>query len=164
MTSRAATDNDDRYQPIEILADSAVRHEKEGLTSYLGNVLIRQGSLLLEADSVTVSSPAGRATTEVNANGTPARFSQKPDPQKPAIDAQANHILYRIDSGNIELSGNARLQQGEASISSEHIVYLLDQQVFRAGTSSSDNTDTTPQRVQVIIPAQKKAPAEPDTP
>ena len=46
----------DRDQPIHIEADSAVLEEKKGLSTYKGNVAVRQGSLKLHGDHMTVYS------------------------------------------------------------------------------------------------------------
>ncbi|MDG1322270.1 MAG: LptA/OstA family protein, partial [Porticoccaceae bacterium] len=44
----------DRAQPISISADYAERNELTGLTQYRGNVIIRQGSILIDAEEVTI--------------------------------------------------------------------------------------------------------------
>ena len=145
---------DDQYQPIEIQADSAIRHEKDGLTTYQGNVFMKQGSLQVEADTITVTNVSNSAT-RLLATGKPARFQQQPSPDKALVHASANVINYELDSGRIELNGEALLTQGDAKISSDKIVYLSNEQVFKA---EKDNTtsESKPQRVQVIIPAKKK--------
>lgn len=148
---------DDQYQPIEIHADSAIRHEKEGLTTYQGNVFMKQGSLQVEAESITVSNASNQGATNLVATGTPARFQQQPAPDQEIVFASASSINYDLDAGRIELAGEAKLTQGEARITSDNIVYLSDEQVFKAEKSSdSGNGTREPQRVQVIIPAKKK--------
>lgn len=150
---------DDQYQPIEIHADSAIRHEKEGLTTYQGNVFMKQGSLQVEADNITVSNVDNQSATNLIATGKPATFQQQPAQDKDIVHASANVINYLLDEGRIELAGNALLIQGEAKISSNRIVYLSDEQVFKA-EKITDNANIKPQRVQVIIPAKKKPTAE----
>lgn len=145
---------DDQYQPIEIQADSAIRHEREGLTTYQGNVFMKQGSLQVEADSVTVSNVSNTATNLI-ATGKPARFQQQPSPDKDIVHASANVINYQLEEGRIELTGEALLTQGEAKISSDKIIYLSNEQVFKAEKDATVG-DNKPQRVQVIIPAKKK--------
>jgi lipopolysaccharide export system protein LptA len=155
----------DEFQPIEIQANSATHHEKTGLTSYIGNVVIRQGSMKLEADSVTVSNATEKRSAHLIAAGHPARFQQQPEADKPVITAQASNISYQPANGTIELVGMARLFQGESQIQSDRITYHVEDQVFRAeGLPASDNN--SPQRVQIIIPAQRKPDPtpEPSTP
>ena len=148
--------SDDRYQPIEIHADTAIRQERQGLTAYQGNVIIQQGSLRLEADTVTISQAETTSPTEITATGMPARFSQQPDPEKPPIHAQANIIYYHLDEGKIQLTGNARLEQGDAQVSSASIEYLITEQVFSAGSDERIGDDAPRPRVQVIIPGQQR--------
>lgn len=148
---------DDQYQPIEIQADSAIRQEREGLTTYQGNVFMKQGSLQVEADSITVSNVSNTASNLL-ATGKPARFQQQPSADKETVHASANMINYQLDDGRIELAGEALLTQGDARISSDRIVYLSNEQVFKAEKDAGAG-DNKPQRVQVIIPARKK-PAE----
>lgn len=153
---------DDQYQPIEIHADSAIRNEKQGLTTYTGSVFMKQGSLQVEADSITVSNVDNKSATHLVATGKPARFQQKPEIDKDIVYASANNINYQLDEGKIELTGQALLTQGEAKISSDRIVYLSDEQVFKAEKVTND-ASITPQRVQVIIPVQKKPDTDTDT-
>lgn len=42
----------DRNQPISLLADRATYNEKTGITTYTGNVIIEQGTMKLQADSI----------------------------------------------------------------------------------------------------------------
>lgn len=155
LTANALALPDDQYQPIEIEADSAVHHEKNGLTAYNGNVVMKQGSLLVEADNITVSSTLDKSSTHLIATGKPAKFQQQPELDKPGIVAEANSINYQVELSKIELIGNAHLQQGDSKITSDQIIYMVDDQIFRAEASKNDE-HAKPQRVQIIIPAKKK--------
>ena len=44
----------DREQPIQIVADVAIRDEIAGETRYEGNVVLTQGSLKITADELTI--------------------------------------------------------------------------------------------------------------
>ena len=46
---------EDREQAIEINADRAVRNDKTGVTEFVGNALLSQGSLSIAADSITIN-------------------------------------------------------------------------------------------------------------
>ncbi|MFT7374996.1 MAG: lipopolysaccharide export system protein LptA, partial [Oceanospirillaceae bacterium] len=45
----------DRQQPLEIAADSAELNEGEGFSIYTGNVIITQGTMVIEASSVKLT-------------------------------------------------------------------------------------------------------------
>lgn len=145
---------EDQYQPIEIHADSATRDEKQGLTTYQGNVFMKQGSLQVDADTIVVRN-TGNTASNLTAQGKPAQFQQRPEANKDIVFASANTIVYLLDDGKIELTGQALLKQGEAKISSDKIIYLSNEQLFTAEKSSNGGS-TPSQRVQVIIPAKKR--------
>ncbi len=45
----------DRSQPITLLADRATFSERTGVTTYTGNVVIEQGTMKLQADSIVAN-------------------------------------------------------------------------------------------------------------
>ena len=53
----------DRNQPISLVADRATYNDKTGYTTYTGNVVIEQGSMKLQADSVTAQLNKSRIVT-----------------------------------------------------------------------------------------------------
>lgn len=144
---------DDEFQQIKIQADGFVQDEKQQLTTYQGNVIIEQGSLRIEANTIIIKNGKDQSVENMIAHGKPARFQQQPSQDKGIVFAEANKIEYNTGGGKIELTGNARLNQDESKVSSEYIVYLTNEQVFKA--KQLDST-VKPSRVEVIIPARKK--------
>ena len=69
----------DRDQPVEIEADSAEFNEPEGLTTYIGNVRLIQGSIELLADEIQLRT-VGDQIVELIALGRPAQYEQIPEP------------------------------------------------------------------------------------
>ena len=84
---------DDQEQPIRITADQALRDEKKGFTVYSGNVRMNQGSMHIEADSITIYHLLEEAD-KIVAQGQPARLRQRPDPLKGPVHASAGIIEY----------------------------------------------------------------------
>ena len=99
----------DNRQPITIRTDEAIRDETEGTTVYRGDVEIVQGSLVINADEVTLtqsrsaSAPgeglpldplAGSNVMLIEARGTPARMRQLPKVGGELIHARARVIEY----------------------------------------------------------------------
>ena len=85
----------DRNQPISLVADRATYNDKTGYTTYSGNVVIEQGSMKLQADSVTAQLNKNRQISTVTANGHPARFQQKTDPNKGFAHGEGQKIIYK---------------------------------------------------------------------
>ncbi|MGI9291950.1 MAG: lipopolysaccharide transport periplasmic protein LptA, partial [Gammaproteobacteria bacterium] len=68
----------DRDQPVVIEADKATLNEKTGHSVYEGNVHLRQGTLVLQGDKMTVQLNEGAIQTVV-LSGTPATYRQRPE-------------------------------------------------------------------------------------
>lgn len=140
---------DDRNQPIEILADQALRDDQKGYTVYTGEVELTQGSLRIEADRLTVFHAEGDGQRIV-AEGSPARMQQQPDTDKAMLYARASVITYFRAAERVQLRENASVEQDGAVVRGDLIVYLIPEQRVRAD-ASADNADS---RVQVVIPAR----------
>ncbi|MHA3051676.1 lipopolysaccharide transport periplasmic protein LptA [Acinetobacter sp. ANC 4640] len=148
----------DRNQPISLVADRATYSDKTGYTTYSGNVVIEQGSMKLQADSVTAQLNKSRQISTVTANGHPARFQQKTDPNKGLTHGEAQKIIYNADTGIITLNGNAYVNQDGASVRGATLRYSINKGDIEAigGSSGGDATSTSSGqnkgRVQIIIP------------
>ena len=138
----------DTDQPIEIAADSAMREEPSGKTTYRGDVVLTQGSLEIRADSLVFSFDNDN-TTLITAKGNPATLKQQPENAATPIDASAAMIEYHEKSERVRLVGNAKILQDGAVIEGNTIEYFVGtQRVMAAGSPETG----TPQRVKVTIP------------
>jgi len=145
----------DRDQPIEVEADSVDLDEGAGKSVYQGNVILRQGTIRLEADRVTVLH-RGSKPSKVVAIGNPVKFRQRPGGQKEEIRGSANRTEYQIDSEELLLIGNAYLAQGDDSFRSDRIVYDRVAERIKAGAAAQGK-----ERVKMTIGAPA---AKPNTP
>lgn len=140
----------DRHQAIEIESRSAIREEKKGLTVYEGDVTIRQGSMLIRADRVSVHT-SGNQVSKIICIGKPAHYEQQPKPGDKPITARANTIEYHLDRDVINLIANASLEQAGTTLTGERIDYDLKEEVIRArGDSTGD------QRIRMVIPPSQQ--------
>ena len=144
-TTVLAVDTD---QPIEISADSAIREEPSGKTTYRGDVVLTQGSLEIRADSLVFSFDSDNSTL-ITAKGNPATLKQQPENADAPIDASAEMIEYQESSERVRLVGKAKILQDGAVIEGSTIEYLVGtQRVMAAGSPETG----APQRVKVTIP------------
>ena len=138
----------DTNQPIEITADTAMREEPSGKTTYRGDVVLTQGSLEIRADSLVFSFDSDN-TTLITAKGNPATLKQQPENADAPVDASAATIEYHEKSERVRLVGNAKILQDGAVIEGNTIEYLVGtQRVIAAGSPETG----APQRVKVTIP------------
>ncbi len=116
---------DDANQPISIVADSAIKDDKLGLTIYEGNVSITQGSLNILADKVTVFIVAEQVSKMI-AIGKPASFKQQPNIDAKDVIGKADTIDYFILDKKITLTEDALLNQGGGRLTGKVWSYDLD--------------------------------------
>ena len=141
----------DRDQPIEVIADRALRDDIRGYTVYSGDVRLTQGSLIIEADKVTIFHQT-RSADRVVAEGQPARMQQIQNPGEAPMKAQALRIIYMVEAERVQLRNAARVEQDGAEVSGDLIDYLIPEQIVRADTDSDSDSGS---RVQVKIPAER---------
>ncbi|MCE2027148.1 lipopolysaccharide transport periplasmic protein LptA [Sessilibacter corallicola] len=113
----------DRNQPIEIDAERAERNDKTGVTTFIGNATLTQGTLKISADFIRVKqNPSG--VDNIVAEGQPAKFQQQPEANEPLVKAEAEKILYSVAKETVNLSVNAQIDRGDGStINSDSIDY-----------------------------------------
>jgi lipopolysaccharide export system protein LptA len=142
----------DRDQPVYIEADSAVLMEKEGLSTYTGNVAIRQGTLKLHGDHMTVYNSKSNID-RIILTGNPATIVQRPEGSDTDLHAEADQIEYRAAEEHIVLTGAARIWRTDGKeFRSEKIIYNIRTNTVNAGDSKSG------ERVHITLqPKQKPA-------
>ena len=139
----------DRQATITVEADRAQINEKTGITDYQGSVIIKQGSLLIEAEQVTIYSTDGQAH-KIICLGKPAHYQQQPNIEDGLVNAHADTIEYYLDRETITLIKNASLEQQGSTLKGDHINYDLKAELVVA--RGSDNSQ---QRVHMVIPASE---------
>lgn len=135
----------DRQKPINLSADRATYNDKTGVTTYSGNVVIEQGTLKVQADSIVAQLNAKREISSITATGRPAKFQQQIHVDKGIARGEAQKIVYNADTGIITLSGGAYLNQDGAVMRAETLRYSMNKGDVEATGSKSG-------RVQLVIP------------
>jgi lipopolysaccharide export system protein LptA len=160
----------DNQQPINIQSDRATQKADDNgeKTEYFGNVIMTQGSLLINANHLVIHS-INRKANKIIAIGQPAHFQQQSDPAKAPIQAKADHINYDLSSEKVILEGNANIEQNDANVSGNRIEYnvateqvIAEERVNMVFTpvtkNSDDDTQTTPTAGAALVdPQQDKA-------
>ena len=141
---------EDAEQPVNISADNARFDEKAGEAVYRGNVVVIQGTLKVQGDTMTLHVDDKGALTTARTLGKPAHYQQRTDPAKGLVNATAEEIQFDHRTGNIVLVGNAVLKQDGASFSGPRIVYSTEKKQIEANGNSK-------QRVQLIFPPQARS-------
>lgn len=139
----------DRDQPVQVSANTARFNEKTGIAVYTGAVFVKQGTLEIRAEEITITTDKKGAINNTVAKGSPARYQQQTDPKKGPVNAEADRIDYDAKNEIITLTGNARLKQDGSSFQGNVITYNSQKQQVDA---KGDGTN----RVQLVFPPQAR--------
>lgn len=134
----------DGEQPIEVEADELEVRDQEKISIYLGNVVLVQGSLEINADRVVIHLNEANELILMEMTGTPATFRQLDDNQQEIL-GEALQIDYTQSESLLELRESARVSQAGDVIESELIRINTETSSLQAGSAESD------QRVKMLI-------------
>ncbi|TXH95619.1 MAG: lipopolysaccharide transport periplasmic protein LptA [Rheinheimera sp.] len=132
----------DFSEPIEVNADRNEASLKQQMLVYSGNVIVKQGTLLIKADKLTVDRSAGEGKEVFIAVGKPAVYSQVLDGEKP-IQASAEEIRYAMATRVLTLTGKAEITQSGSLVRSAKIEYDLLKQQLSAESEEGKERVTT---------------------
>jgi len=127
----------DRQKPLEVSANSTNGTLGDGVTTLLGSVDIRQGTLRITADEAEVKKVDGHVSS-VTFRGQPAFLEQEIEEQG-LVQATANVIDYQVASGLVTLTGNADVKHPQYQISGELLTYDLNVQHFQGSSDENGN-------------------------
>ena len=135
----------DQNQPIFMEADSVDIDEVSGISIYVGNVKVTQGTMQLLADKVTVYRVEKR-TERLVAVGKPVNYRQQLDNETEEVKGRAATMEYFITDERLYLIGDAVLIQGKDNFRSDRITYFRNRSVVKAGASAEGKA-----RVHAVI-------------
>lgn len=106
----------DTSAPLSVDADQLSVDQATGVATFTGNVRVAQGEMLLVADAVRVE--YGEAEGEIrtlHATGNVTLANAD-------MAAEAQQAAYSIASGQIEMTGDVLLTQGQSTIAGQKLV------------------------------------------
>lgn len=139
----------DRQQPIYIDADRVELDEAKGLNTYTGTVVVVQGTMQINSDTLVIHTE-NRKPTRYVANGKPARYKQQPKPDEGDVVATSRQMEYVIGDKKLYLRGDAHItRQGD--------VFQGDQLVYDTVRDLVTGSGGEGGRIRMIIQPQRGA-------
>ena len=126
----------DRQQPLDVNADASDGTLGDGTSTLRGNVVIRQGTLLIKAETASVTKVDGRVR-KVELSGAPVHLQQEIEEQGLVV-AEASNVEYEVASGIVILTGNADVEHPQYRVSGEMLRYDMNAQHFQ-GSGGDEN-------------------------
>ncbi|WP_237057782.1 lipopolysaccharide transport periplasmic protein LptA [Microbulbifer sediminum] len=140
----------DRQQPVKVNAQKLEANRGKNLSVYSGNVVITQGSLQIRADRVEVHGNPEGEIRRVIATGSPAHFQQQMQQTQNLIKARARRIEFKVNSDELQLTGDAYVDRDGNTLAAEQIDYDLNSEKMQAQGQSGDG------RVEMIWKPERK--------
>jgi len=129
----------DFTQPIDVSADRSEYDQRAGTQTLIGNVEIRQGTILITAERVTIALQDAKLAN-IEGSGSPIRFEQENEAGE-TVRGESSEISYDAIENLLVLSGGATLAQPGQRLSSERIAFDARSQTVSAeggpGTGSA---------------------------
>jgi lipopolysaccharide export system protein LptA len=153
----------DRQQPLLVDADTTDGTLGDGVAILRGNVEIRQGSLLVQADVAEVEKADGKVRL-VALTGSPVVLQQEIE-NEGLVKATAQAIDYEVANGIVTLTGAADVNHPQYHISGDVLVYDMNQQHFQGsggGDQGRIRIELAPEVAPNINTTPKKKTADED--
>lgn len=149
--SSASALKSDRDQPAQIEADETEIDFRTGTRILTSNVLIVQGTLRVKADKLVANYNKEGDLIKAIADGSLARFKQRPDNQPNDVEGWAKKIEIHYPTNTVTLIGKAALKQSGTTARGNKIVYNMatDKLKIMGGTdinSAGKNGSSKPKK------------------
>lgn len=128
----------DTQQPLNVQSKEQLADLQANKLFFIGDVVATQGTIEVHCDKAELTRNEKNELKEVMTWGQPVTFRQELDDGK-ILRSQSSTLQYLPLTGDIVLTGNATVWQGESHVSGEKIVYNTVSQKMKANTANNQN-------------------------
>lgn len=150
----------DRDKPIDLEADTVKVDDAKQISTYSGNVILTQGTLIIHADKLVVREDK-EGFQHSTSLGNPTTFKQKREGKNEYMEGSAQRIEYDGRMDKVQLYTKAWVKRGEDIVHGDYIMYDANAEyaeVIGGGNPAPGNSSG---RVRAVIqPKNKKAAPE----
>jgi lipopolysaccharide export system protein LptA len=141
----------DRDKPIELEADTVTVNDAKKISTYSGNVILTQGTLVIHADKLVVHEDS-EGFQHSTSNGNPTTFKQKMEGKNEYMEGSAQRIEYDGRMDKVQLYTRAWVKRGEDIVHGDYISYDANAEYAEVlGGVKSQNGDPSSGRVKAVI-------------
>jgi len=146
---------DDSDQPIEIEADTMMVEETKNTSTYEGDVILTQGSLIINADKLIIREDR-QGFQHSTSIGKPTTFKQKMKGSDEYIEGKALRIEYDGHMDKIHLYEEAFVKKGDDEVWGDYIMYDATSEFAQAlSRQNTDKSSNKKGRTKAIIKPKK---------
>lgn len=164
FSSQVFAEAADRDKPIDLEADTVKVDDAKQTSTYSGNVILKQGTLLIRADKLIVREDSA-GFQHSTSTGNPTTFKQKREGKNEYMEGSAQRIEYDGRMDKVQLYGKAWVKRGEDIVHGEYISYDANAEYAEViGGAKTADGKTTGGRVHAVIQPKNKKAATPEQP
>jgi len=126
----AQAESADRDKPVNLEADRVTVDETKQTATFVGNVVLTQGTLTIRGDRMIVQQDADGFKTGT-AYGNLASFRQKRDGIDEYVEGYAERIEYDSKADKVQMFNRAYLKKGLDEVRGNYISYDVASEFFR---------------------------------
>lgn len=154
FSSQVLAESADRDKPIDLEADTLKVDDAKQISTYSGNVILTQGTLVIRADKLIVRED-NAGFQQSTSLGNPTTFKQKREGKNEFMEGSAQRIEYDGRMDKIQLYTKAWVKRGEDIIHGDYISYDANSEYAEVigGTKSADGSSG---RVHAVIQPKNK--------
>ncbi len=146
----------DRNKPIELEADTVTVDDAKKISTYSGNVILTQGTLVIQAAKLIVREDK-QGFQSSTSTGNPTTFKQKLEGKSEYMQGSAQRIEYDGRMDKVQLYTRAWVKRGEDIVYGDYISYDANAEYAEViGGGKSENGTSTGGRVKAIIQPKNK--------
>ena len=135
----------DSEQEVYVEADTADLDEVKGIGIYRGDVLIKQGTMEIRGDEVTIKTK-NRKFNSLTSVGKPAKFQQQLELNQSPVFGEAKTIHYSIVDGILTMRKKAKLTRDGDMFSGNYLRYDTVNETVKAKRAEDGS-----ERIKIII-------------
>lgn len=150
----------DRNKPIHLEADQVRIDDAQQISTFIGNVRLSQGTLLIRGDRIVVAQDKD-GFKHGTVFGNTASFRQKREGLDEYVEGYGERIEYDTRAETVDFYVQARLKRGLDEVLGEHITYSAKTDIFQVNGSASTESSPAKRVHAVLQPKSQEAAAPP---
>ncbi len=164
MSANAFAEAADRNKPIELEADSVIVDDAKKISTYIGNVILTQGTLVIRAAKLIVRED-NNGFQHSTSTGNPTTFKQKREGKNEYMTGSGKRIEYDGRMDKVQLYTKAWVKRGEDIVYGDYISYDANAEYAEVlGGQKSESAGPSSGRVRAIIQPKNKPKSTPSAP
>lgn len=145
----------DRDKPVHLEADQVLVDDAQQVSTFLGNVKLTQGTMLIRGDKIVVVQDQ-EGFKHGTAYGNTASFRQKREGLDEYVEGYGERIEYDTRAETVDFYARARVVRNLDEVRGEHITYSQKTEIFQVNSGSTGTEKEPPQRVRAVLQPKPK--------